>query len=114
MLWQRLLLLAVIAACVYDLLRTRQIARLYPEPLTILVAANDASYSIDGFVRYLQWEFGVANRLLAEIAIEIDEDQGGECARVAKLLLADGVTVEHTSAEPALVFFIQADSSAVG
>jgi len=110
---ERLILLAIIVACVLEIQSMRGIARRSPGPVAILLVADGASHEVEGFVRYLYWEFTVRNRLAAEIALEI-RDRGGECAQVAAHLLADGFVVEKVSTEPALVFLIQADAPSTG
>lgn len=111
--WQRLVLLVVVTACIFDLERTHRVSRADSSTLTVLIVADGTSHEIEGLVRYLYWEFTVGNRLRTEIVLEIEE-RGGECARVAKFLLADGYLVEKASREPALVFRVPAERTATG
>lgn len=105
---QRLVLLAIMVACILDLERSRRFARVFPDPLRILVVAAGASHEVEGFVRYLYWEFTMRNRYLAEIALEIT-DQDGESEQIARRLLADGYLVEGVPTAPTLVFRMQAE-----
>lgn len=100
---QRLILLAVIVACIVDLARSWRGAHFRSGPFRVLLVTNGPSYEVEGFVRYLYWEFSVRNRLSAEIAVEI-RNPAGECMEVRRLLVADGFAVNENSGEPAVVF----------
>lgn len=113
MAWERLVLLAVVVACVLELERIWRTERPCSAPISILLVADGASHEVEGLVRYLYWEFTVRNRLYAEIAVETG-DRSGECAQVAAHLLADGFLVERVSTGPSLVFLIRADTPAAG
>ncbi|MGE5579859.1 MAG: hypothetical protein ACM3WU_07440 [Bacillota bacterium] len=113
MMWNRLILVSVIAACIVDLMKTWRVAQAMPGPLSVRVIADAPSSELEGIVRYLYRELTVGNRLLAEIVLEIG-DHGGESAQVASRLVADGFAVQDSSSEPALVLLIRADEAAAG
>lgn len=105
--------MAVIAACILEIDRTRRTAPRSPGSIVVVAVYNGASHEIEGFVRYIYLEFAVRNSLNAEIALEM-RDQSEECARIADYLLSDGFLVEKASAAPTWVFRIDADTTAAG
>ena len=102
---ERLILLAVIVACIVDLERSWCDTHLPNGPFRVLLVTDGPSHEVEGFVRYLYWEFSVRNRLSTEIAVEI-RNPAGECMEVRRLLVADGFVVDENSGEPAVVFII--------
>ena len=112
MAWERFILTAVIAACILEIDRARR-AHGSPRSIVVLVVSDGASHEIEGFIRYLYWEFAVRNNLQAEIALEM-RNQSEECAQIADYLLSDGFLVEKASAAPTWVFRVDADTTATG
>lgn len=110
---ERLILIAVIATCILEIDRARRAAHRSPSSIVVLVVSDGASHEIEGFIRYLYWEFAVRNSLHAEIALEM-RNQNEESAQIADYLLSDGFLVEKASAAPTWVFCIDADTTATG
>lgn len=96
----RLILAAIAAFCVLDLLRSAGTGC-----LRILLIASGATDCLEGIVRYLHWEFGVRGGYLTEIAVTL-EPARGECLAVTRLLERDGLVTAETQEEPSLVFRI--------
>ena len=113
MVWNRLVLFSVIAACIVDLLKTWRVARVLPDPLAVLLTGDVPPSELEGIVRYLYRELTLGSRLLVEIILEIG-DHGGESAQIARRLVADGFAVRDASAEPAFVLHVRADDTASG
>jgi len=113
MIWNRLVLLSVIAACIVDLVKTWRVAQAIPGPLAVLLIADAQPSELEGIVRHLYRELTIGSRLLAEIVLDIG-DHGGESAQIASRLVADGFAVQDASTEPALVLYVRADETAGG
>lgn len=99
----RLILIAIVAVCVLELLRSRRAGL-----LRISLIASGPADLIEGFVRYLHWEFEVRGGFLTEIAVTL-EANGADCAAVARILERDGLVVREqpeTTERPFLLFRI--------
>ena len=97
---ERLVLLLVIAACIFDLVRCRRAV-----VLRVLLVAGESSSRMEGFVRHLHWEYGLRNGFLPEIAVSW-EGAGSDCLAVREILERDGLVVPENSGEPCLVFHV--------
>ena len=97
------LLVAVIFACLLEIVHSRRVSSRWRDPVRVLLVAGDSPCQVEGLVRYLRWEFSVRNCLDVEIAV-----MGGGAPRefweVAGLLERDDYLVPELSGEPTLVF----------
>lgn len=102
---EKLVLVAVMVACILELVRCRSAFCGRSAALRVLLVPGGSPYAVEGVVRYLHWEFGVRNGLALEIAVAAG-DAGRECLAVKELLERDGLVVPEVSGEPCLVFRI--------
>lgn len=99
------LLLAIIAACLFDLIRRRRgLAGPYVT-VRVLLVPGDSPCCIEGLVRCLHREFSAVDRLDVEIAVS-KVGAPAEFCRIAELLERDEFLVEELSGEPTLVFSV--------